>query len=100
MRTRNKSYKYYGLSKEDIEKVFEICQNADEEQKKIIQTALYEIKNPYIRQYVSEGLISRKSYDKLLEENGKIAILKEDFYAYRRQAIEAVKRYMIWNKLW
>ena len=99
MRTREKSYEDYGLTKDEIHYIKEFCFNSNtEQQKEIIKVALSEL-SPYIASKCLESLIHNKSYDDLCKEE-YLYIGKDDFYGYRRKGMAAVKRWMIWNNIW
>ena len=99
MRTREKSYKDYGLNDNEIEYIKEFCINANtENQKMIIEIALSEL-SPYIEKICLEILIYGKSYDDLCKEE-YLYIGKGDFYGYRRKGMAAIKRWMILHNIW
>ena len=99
MRTREKSYKDYGLTDNEIEYIKRFCMKANmEQQKTIIEIALSEL-SPYIASKCLESLINNKSYDDLCKEE-YLYIGKGDFYGYRRKGMAAIKRWMIWNNIW
>ena len=99
MRTREKSYKDYGLTDNEIDYIKKFCTKANtEQQKTIIEIALSEL-SPYIASKCLESLINNKSYDDLCKEE-YLYICKGDFYGYRRKGMAAIKRWMIWNNIW
>lgn len=99
MRTREKTYKDYGLSDDEINYIKEFCTKSNaEEQKNIIEIALSEL-SPYIAKKCLESLINNKSYDDLCKEE-YIFLSRVDFYGYRRKGMAAIKRWMIWNNMW
>lgn len=99
MRTREKSYRDYGLTDVEIEYIKDICRNADTEQKKaVIKIALSEL-SPYIASKCLDSLINNKSYEDLCKEE-YLFITKVDFYAYRRKGMAAIKRWLILNNIW
>lgn len=101
MRTREKSYRDYGVSKEDKNRILTFCRHAEESKldKMIVKSALGEIASAYVALVLYEALTQGLSYEKLDERRG-LAIGKEDFYGYRRKGIEAIKRYMILTNKW
>lgn len=98
MRTREKSFEDYGMTKDEVEYVKKFCINSTAEQRQMIKNALSEI-SPYIAEKCLESLVENKSFDDLCKEE-YVYICKDDFYAYRRKGIEAIKRWMIWNNIW
>ncbi len=98
MRTREMSYTDYGITEEEKQYIKQFCENADEENARLIKQALSEL-NPYISPYIYTSLTQGISYDKLIVKN-EIYISKEDFYGYRRKGMDAIKRWMIWSGLW
>lgn len=103
MRTRNKSYKDYGITDKEIHYIFDFCQKSNEEEKKLIKNALAEIQ-PYVASYVYYSLVSNLSYEDICAKeasNGNyLYIGKGDFYGYRRKGMEAIKRWMMLYGIW
>lgn len=103
MRTRNMSYKDYGISDDEIHYILDFCRKADKEQKSVIKNALAELP-PYISPYVFYSLVDNLSYDDICAREAKcgnfIFIGKGDFYGYRRQGMESIKRWMILYGIW
>lgn len=99
MRTREKSYKDYGLTDDEVDYIKKFCINSNaEQQEKIIKVALSEL-SPYIALKCFESLIKKKSYDDLCKEE-YMFIGKGDFYGHRRKGMESIKRWMILNNMW
>lgn len=98
MRTREKSYEDYGITKKEKFYILEFCRNANDEEKAIIKNALSEI-NPYIAPFVYYSLVDNISYDKMIVKQ-EIYMDKGDFYAYRRLGMSAIKRWMILSGIW
>ena len=98
MRTREKSYKDYGMDEKEVRYVKEFCRNANEEEKMIIKYALSEIQ-PYIAPFVYYSLVDNMSYEELCGKD-YIYIGKGDFYGHRRQGMGCIKRWMILNNMW
>jgi|GEM_PF-684693 len=101
MRTRNKTYTDYGISKDDKSKILLFCRRAkgNKQDKMIIKSALAEIASAYTALMVYEALTEGLSYEKLDEKRG-LVIGKEDFYGYRRKGMESIKRYMQLTGRW
>lgn len=98
MRTREMSYSDYGITKEEKEYIKAFCRNAGEEEKQIIKEALAEI-HPYIAPYIYKSLVENLSYDNICKKN-YLYMCMVDFYAYRRQGMAAIKRWMILYGVW
>lgn len=98
MRKRLMSYKDYGMTKQEVKYVNNICRNANDSETYIIDTALKEI-SPYIAPYVKKHLTEKKSYEKLCGEN-YIYLGKGDFYGECRYIVAAIKRWMILYGIW
>lgn len=98
MKTREMSYSDYGITDREVHYIKEFCKNANEEQKNFIRNALAELQ-PYIAPFVFYSLVENLSYEDICAKN-YIYLCKVDFYAYRRQGMAAIKRWMIWNKIW
>lgn len=88
MRTRNKGYRHYQLSKEDVAIVLEYCRSPDADKQLILECA--NKSNDTIAKELCESVEHSLSYERF----GYIPIRKEDFYGYRRKMI-----YLISNKL-
>lgn len=98
MRTRQKTYSDYGISEEEVKYIKKFCQNANDEEKRIIKTALSEL-NPYIAPFIYYSLVDNLSYEDICSKN-YIYIGKGDFYGHRRQGMESIKRWMILYGIW
>ena len=98
MRTREKSYSDYGITEDEINYIESFCRNAGVEDRNIIKNALSEIQ-PYIAPYVYYSLVDGLSYEKICAKS-YIYMGKGDFYGYRRQCMEAIKRWMILYGIW
>ena len=98
MRTRQKTYSDYGISEEEVKCIKKFCQNANNEEKHIIRTALSEL-SPYIAPYVFYSLEYNLSYEDICSKN-YLYIGKGDFYGHRRQGMAAIKRCMILYGIW
>ncbi len=85
MRTRQKSYRHYGMGEEEKQRVFRFCQNPSESEKKIIMDAI-ERTNPQIAEHLYISLTKKKSYAELYKKS-YIPIPEKDFYGYRRKAM-------------
>lgn len=88
MRTRQKSYRDYGIGEEEKKKVFQFCQNPSESDRKIIMDAI-EYVNPQIAEHLYISLTERKSYQEMFKKS-YIPIPEKDFYGYRRKAMWAI----------
>ena len=98
MRTRQKTYSDYGISEEEVKYIKKFCQNANDEEKRIIKTALSEL-NPYIAPFIYYSLVDNLSYEDICSKN-YLYIGKGDFYGHRRQGMESIKRWMILYGIW
>lgn len=98
MRTRQKTYSDYGISDAEVKYIKKFCQNANDEEKRIIKTALSEL-NPYIAPFIYYSLVDNLSYEDICSKN-YIYIGKGDFYGHRRQGMESIKRWMILFGIW
>lgn len=96
MRTREKSFKNYGMHKEQVDSVRTFCKNAfnknSREHLKIINDALKEI-DPYIVPYVKKNLLEGMSYEAICAKE-YMYIGKGDFYGYCRLAIAKINKGM------
>lgn len=99
MNTRQTSYDDLGIEKEEIEVILDFCLNANAEERNFIKMALDTEMDKYKSAKVFKSLTDGKSYDVLFRED-YIYMTKQDFYAYRRKGMEAIKRWMILYNLW
>lgn len=103
MRTRNMSYKDYGITDSEMHYILDFCRKANNEQKLIIRNALAELQ-PYIAPYVYYSLVDNLSYDDICAREAKggscLFMGKGDFYGHRRKGMEAIKRWMILYGIW
>ena len=101
MRTRNKTYTSYGISKDDKNKILTFCRHAKEKKQDmmIVKSALAEITSAYTALMIYRALTEGLSYEKLDERYG-LVIGKDDFYGYRRKGMESIKRYMQLTGRW
>ena len=98
MRTREMSYKDYGITDHEKRYILDFCRNADEDEKLIIKNALSDL-NPYVAPYVFYSLVENLSYEDICAKN-YLYIGKGDFYGHRRQGMAAIKRWLILYNAW
>ncbi len=98
MRTREKSYSDYGITDHEKRYILDFCRQANEEEKMLIKNALSEI-HTYISPYIYRSLTDGISYNNICKMD-YIYMRPEDFYAYRRKGMEAIKRWMILCGIW
>ena len=98
MRNRLKSLEDHDVWNEEEIKVLNFCRQANDIGIEVIKTALSELP-PYISYYVYRSLTENMSYDAICKQD-YIYMGCGDFYAYRRQGMGAIKRWMIWYGLW
>lgn len=85
MRTREKSYEDYGLTKYELEIVKDYCKIPGPEEQYIIRHAAMSA-NPDIAKEIYNSLVHKQSYAKQADR-GYIPMTEKDFYGYRRKAI-------------
>lgn len=98
MRTREKSYKDYGITEDEKKYILNFCRTAGEKDKELVKKALKEL-NPYISPHIYRSLTENLSYDDLCKTD-YLYMHSVDFYAYRRKGIAAIKRHMIQDGIW
>ena len=98
MRKREMSYSDYGITDQEVKYIKGFCQNANDDEKHIIKTALSEL-TPYIAPFIFYSLVDNLSYDDICAKK-YIYIGKGDFYGHRRQGMAAIKRWMILYGIW
>lgn len=98
MRTREKRYKDYGVTKEEKEKVLNFCKNAKKEDEFLIRNAAL-CANPYIADYICDSLKNDLSYDRLFKTL-YVPIGRDDFYGYRRKTIAILKNLLLLSGMW
>lgn len=87
MRVREKNYTDYGMTKEEVAKVFEECKAA-ENREKLEACARRSCPGNNLAAAVIQSIQTKSSYEKLSKRE-YIPIGKKDFYAYRRKTIAA-----------
>ncbi len=96
MRAREKSYADYGITGQEKDYIFEFLRKADETQKKqIIDVALSE-SGEYLARHIYNSIAFKLSYEDICKKE-YLYINKDDFYAHRRKAVEAIERWMKLN---
>lgn len=86
MRTRDKSYDYYGISPEDAKKLRNYCRNMDQEDKfRLFQCAIS--KAPGLELLIYESITEGIGYISLKRRRGEIPAKADDFYAYQRRTL-------------
>lgn len=86
MRTRDKSYDYYGISPEDAKKLRNYCRNMDQEDKlRLFQCAIS--KAPGLELLIYESITEGIGYISLRRMRGGIPAKADDFYAYQRRTL-------------
>ena len=86
MRTRNKSYDYYGISPEDAKKLRNYCHNMDQEDRlRLFQCAIS--KAPGLELLIYESITEGIGYISLRRRRGGIPAKADDFYAYQRRTL-------------
>lgn len=86
MRTRDKSYDYYGISPEDAKKLRNYCRNMGQEDKlRLFQCAIS--KAPGLELLIYESITEGIGYISLRRRRGGIPAKADDFYAYQRRTL-------------
>lgn len=98
MRTREKSYSDYGITDSEVKYIKEFCRNSTKPQQQIIKSALSCL-DSYIAPFIFYSLVDGLSYEDLCAKH-YIYMGKGDFYGYRRQGMDAIKRWMILCNVW
>lgn len=98
MRTREKNYKDYGITPEEVRRIKEYCQNATMEDRiTLLQCAISSA--PGIEIEIYESLVGNVGYDRLSKLRN-IPLKKDDFYGYQRKTLDEYKRLMILLGRW
>lgn len=89
MRVREKGYNDYGLTNEEVKRVYRWCEglHSTDDRAKLYSLAL-ETKS-YIADDLVYSLVKGLSYDDLAKIS-HIGCTKNDFYAYRRQLVSKI----------
>lgn len=83
MRTRDRSYDYYGISPEDVKKLRNYCRNMGQEDRlRLFQCAIS--KAPGLELLIYESITEGLGYISLSHRRGGIPAKADDFYAYQR----------------
>lgn len=92
MKTRNKSYIDYGISKQKANELKKRCQTLNARERDILMECC-KCANQGIAYEMMYSLIYGVSYDKLIA-CVYIPALREDFYAYRRKALSLFNEHL------
>lgn len=86
MRTRDRSYDYYGISPEDVKKLRNYCRNMGQEDRlRLFQCAIS--KAPGLELLIYESITEGIGYISLRRRRGGIPAKADDFYAYQRRTL-------------
>lgn len=90
MRTRHLGYADYGIGEEERKELFRMCRSTDRDTEQALMEAAHE-SNEAIADELYQSLHDGVSYEHLDAVRGLLPVSKEDFYAYRRQALYLFK---------
>lgn len=93
MRTRYLGYADYGISETECKELFKMCQSTDRNTEQALKVAAHE-SNEAIAEELYQSLHDGVSFEHLDAVRGTLPVSKEDFYAYRRQALYLFKEKM------
>lgn len=83
MRTRYRTYDYYGIAPEDVKKLRNYCRNMGQEDRlRLFQCAIS--KAPGLELLIYESITEGLGYISLSHRRGEIPAKADDFYAYQR----------------
>lgn len=86
MRTRYRTYDYYGIAPEDVKKLRNYCRNMGQEDRlRLFQCAIS--KAPGLELLIYESITEGLGYISLSHRRGGIPAKADDFYAYQRQTL-------------
>lgn len=86
MRTRYRSYGYYGIAPEDVKKLRNYCRNMGQEDRlRLFQCAIS--KAPGLELLIYESITEGLGYISLSHRRGGIPAKADDFYAYQRRTL-------------
>lgn len=94
MRTRYLGYVDYGISEEERKELFRMCRSTDKSTEQALMEAVHE-SNKAIAEELYQSLHDGVSFEHLDAVKGLLPVSKEDFYAYRRQALYLFKEKII-----
>lgn len=94
MRTRYLGYVDYGISEEERKELFRMCRSTDKSTEQALMEAVHE-SNKAIAEELYQSLHDGVSFEHLDAVKGLLPVSKEDFYAYRRQALYLFKEKMM-----
>lgn len=89
MKTRNTSYRHYGITDDEVKEWIAKCRNADNEFKKLIMEAARE-SNETLAEQIVESLNKKLSYTQLSMKE-YIPLSMADFYGYKRKTVFLLK---------
>lgn len=86
MRTRYRTYDYYGIAPEDVKKLRNYCRNMGQEDRlRLFQCAIS--KAPGLELLIYESITEGLGYISLSRRRGVIPAKADDFYAYQRRTL-------------
>lgn len=86
MRTRYRTYDYYGIAPEDVKKLRNYCRNMGQEDRlRLFQCAIS--KAPGLELLIYESITEGLGYISLRRRRGGIPAKADDFYAYQRRTL-------------
>ena len=86
MRTRYRTYDYYGIAPEDVKKLRNYCRNMGQEDRlRLFQCAIS--KAPGLELLIYESITEGIGYISLRRRRGGIPAKADDFYAYQRRTL-------------
>lgn len=92
MRTRDKKYQDYEITKENRDFLLTLCRVDDAEVQELVREACAE-SNDQIAELLFRNLSGGESYDKI----DRIPYAQTDFYAYRKKALAIFRdKYIVW----
>ena len=86
MRTREKGYEYYGITRERLQEIKEICRGESQELRRNIILSAYEA-NPVFGAAIAYSILNGFASFIRVAKIMQIEIDPNDFYAYRRKAV-------------
>lgn len=85
MRTRYRTYDYYGIAPEDVKTLRNYCRNMGQEDRlRLFQCAISNA--PGLELLIYESLTEGVGYDRLDRKRG-VPAKSDDFYAYQRKTV-------------
>lgn len=93
MRTRQRSYSWYGISKDELRTIFAKLSKLNELERSEVEAVIIATLPSHVAKYVIRSIFDNVGYTYMTRKEGLLA-LPEDFYGYKRKAVYEAKKWL------